>query len=82
MDYRENYKHWLEDDYFDEATREELRGIASDEKEIKEKLIWLTKQKDMVLKEYAERAYKFGMKNHSRQVIYDSFCSTIEDAVR
>ena len=56
--------------------------IASDEKEIKEKLIWLTKQKDMVLKEYAERAYKFGMKNHSRQVIYDSFCSTIEDAVR
>ena len=21
MDYRENYKHWLEDDYFDEATK-------------------------------------------------------------
>lgn len=37
MDYRENYKHWLEDDYFDEATKEELRGIASDEKEIKER---------------------------------------------
>ena len=37
MDYRENYKHWLEDDYFDEATREELRGIASDEKEIEER---------------------------------------------
>ena len=36
MDYRENYKHWLEDDYFDEATKEELRGIASDEKEIEE----------------------------------------------
>ena len=27
MDYRENYKHWLEDDYFDEATKEELRDI-------------------------------------------------------
>ena len=38
MDYRENYKHWLEDDYFDEATKEELRGIASDEKEIEERL--------------------------------------------
>ena len=37
MDYRENYKHWLEDDYFDEATKEELRGIASDEKEIEER---------------------------------------------
>ena len=37
MDYRENYKHWLEDDYFDEATKEELRGIASDEKELEER---------------------------------------------
>lgn len=37
MDYRENYKHWLEDDYFDEATKEELWGIASDEKEIEER---------------------------------------------
>ena len=37
IDYRENYKHWLEDDYFDEATKEELRGIASDEKEIEER---------------------------------------------
>lgn len=37
MDYRENYEHWLKDDYFDEATKEELRGIASDEKEKEER---------------------------------------------
>ena len=37
MDYRVNYEHWLKDDYFDEATKEELRGIASDEKEIEER---------------------------------------------
>lgn len=37
MDYRKNYEHWLKDNCFDEATKEELRGIASDEKEIEER---------------------------------------------
>ena len=37
MDYKENYKSWLESDCFDEATREELRSIAGDENEIKER---------------------------------------------
>lgn len=37
MDYREIYKDWLENPYFDEATKAELRGIADDEKEIEER---------------------------------------------
>lgn len=37
MDYRKKYEHWLKDNCFDEATKEELRGIASDEKEIEER---------------------------------------------
>ena len=37
MDYREVYEAWLSNPYFDEATKEELRGIADDEKEIKER---------------------------------------------
>ena len=34
MSYKEQYDFWLEDVYFDEKTKEELRGIAGDEKEI------------------------------------------------
>lgn len=37
MDYREGYRQWLENPYFDEATKEELRGIEKDEKEIEER---------------------------------------------
>lgn len=37
MDYKENYMEWLSNPYFDEATKEELRGIAEDEKEKKER---------------------------------------------
>ncbi len=37
MDYREIYKEWLENPYFDEATKAELKGIAGDEKEIEER---------------------------------------------
>lgn len=36
-DYRKAYEEWLNDPYFDEATKEELRAIADDEKEIKER---------------------------------------------
>ncbi|HIR13348.1 MAG TPA: phospho-sugar mutase [Candidatus Choladousia intestinavium] len=35
--YRKAYEEWLEDPYFDEATKEELRGIAEDEGEIRER---------------------------------------------
>ena len=34
MSYKQQYDFWLNDAYFDEATKEELRGIAADEKEI------------------------------------------------
>ena len=36
-DYMKIYKEWLDNPYFDEATREELRKIADDENEIKER---------------------------------------------
>ncbi len=37
MDYREAYEFWLKDDYFDEKTREELRSIQGNEKEIEDR---------------------------------------------
>ena len=37
MEYRERYEGWLNDPYFDEATKEELRSIAEDDNEIKER---------------------------------------------
>ena len=36
-DYMKIYKEWLDNPYFDEATKEELRNIAGDENEIKER---------------------------------------------
>ena len=37
MDYREAYESWLNSPYFDEKTKEELRAIADDDNEIKER---------------------------------------------
>lgn len=37
MGYREEYEFWLEDSYFDAATKEELKAIAADEKEIEDR---------------------------------------------
>ena len=37
MDYKEVYEQWLANPYFDEATKEELKSIAEDENEIKER---------------------------------------------
>ncbi|MCF0146369.1 MAG: hypothetical protein HUJ73_07255, partial [Eubacterium sp.] len=37
MDYRTVYESWLNDPYFDEDTKAELRAIADDDKEIKER---------------------------------------------
>ena len=36
MDYREVYQEWLENPYFDDSTKEELRAVEKDEKEIRE----------------------------------------------
>lgn len=36
-EYRERYERWLSSEAVDEATKEELRAIASDEKEIQER---------------------------------------------
>jgi phosphoglucomutase len=37
MSYTQQYDFWLNDDYFDQATKEELRSIAGDEKEIEDR---------------------------------------------
>ena len=37
MDYRKTYEDWLSSPYIDEKTKEELRSIANDENEIKER---------------------------------------------
>ena len=37
MDYKEVYEQWIANPYFDEATKEELKSIAEDETEIKER---------------------------------------------
>lgn len=37
MEYRETYKEWLSNPYFDEETKEELKSIEKDENEIKER---------------------------------------------
>ena len=37
MLYKELYDLWLTSDYFDDATKEELKGIANDEKEIEDR---------------------------------------------
>ncbi len=37
MEYREKYEGWLNDPYFDEAAKEELKSIAEDDNEIKER---------------------------------------------
>ena len=37
MGYRETYESWLNNPYFDEATRAELQAIAGNEKEMEER---------------------------------------------
>lgn len=37
VDYREAYKSWLKDDYFDEEIKRELKEIEADEKEIEDR---------------------------------------------
>ena len=38
MDYKMQYQEWLSNPYFDEQTKAELKTIAEDENEIKERL--------------------------------------------
>ena len=37
MSYKEEYTRWLEDTFFDEETKKELKKIQKDEKEIKDR---------------------------------------------
>ncbi len=37
MGYRENYEKWISDPYFDDGTKAELKAIADDDQEIKER---------------------------------------------
>ena len=43
MDYKEVYEQWLSNPYFDEATKEELKNIAEDDNEIKERFYEIIK---------------------------------------
>ena len=37
MGYKEEFKFWLEDSYFDEETKKELQAIQDDEKEVEDR---------------------------------------------
>ena len=37
MDYKKLYEEWLDNPYFDDKTKAELKAIAEDENEIKER---------------------------------------------
>ena len=37
MNYKELYQEWVSNPYFDDATKEELRGIEGDEKEMEDR---------------------------------------------
>lgn len=39
MGYMETYKSWCDNEYFDEATRDELKSIAGNEAEIEDRFI-------------------------------------------
>ena len=40
MSYRDEFNFWLEDDYFDQNTKDELLAIRNDEKQIE---VWFYK---------------------------------------
>ena len=40
MDYREVYSQWLENPYFDEEAKAELKAIENDENEIKRTFLY------------------------------------------
>ena len=37
MNYRETFEFWLNDDYFDQKTKEELLAIRNNEKEVEDR---------------------------------------------
>ena len=37
MDYKEQYRYWMEDDYFDKATKKELADIEGNDAEIQDR---------------------------------------------
>ena len=38
MDYKQMYQQWLDNPYFDEETKAELKAIAGNEKEIEDQI--------------------------------------------
>ena len=51
MSYMEQFNFWVEDAYFDEATKNELLAIKDDEKEmISRKRYWFTSLKNQTAK--------------------------------
>ena len=52
MEAKKRYEEWIENPYFDEATKSELKSIACDEKEIEERF---AREKARREKMYAEQ---------------------------
>ena len=48
MDAKKRYEDWLENPYFDENTKNELRRIADDEKEIEERCLATSRQTGII----------------------------------
>ena len=55
MDYKEVYNQWLENPYFDEDTKAELKAIENDENEIKERFYMDLEFGQPVLEESSEQ---------------------------
>ena len=47
MGYRETYEMWCTDPYFDDKTKEELRNLAGDEKEIEDRIYEIIDKMDV-----------------------------------
>lgn len=56
--------------------------VATNYEEILSQLKRIEKEKDTILLEYAQRAMECGVRNHSREFVFNSFCSVVKDAAK
>ena len=65
-DYKKIYEEWLSNPYFDEETKEELRAIADNENEIKERF-------------YIKRSMKSGSQIHTLTKLQRKNCEQLRE---
>lgn len=51
--------------------------IASNRKEIQNALETIVREKENILREYAEKSYNCGLKNHTKKKVFQTFCDNI-----